>query len=138
MANPLITNFDTNKTFVWNPRTEVGTYDNSTYDDVTLEKGTLMGRISASGLLVPLNSGASNGSQFPVGILLEDTTIEASSEAELTIVVAGDVVETQIVFQGSDTLNTVVSGRRLRDRIGADTVGIKLVGGTDLTGTDNQ
>lgn len=138
MANPLITNFDTNKTFVWNPRTTTGTYDNSTYDDVTLAKGTLMGRISASGLLVPLTSGASNGSQFPVGILLEDTVIEGSSEAELTIVVAGDVVEDKIVFQGSDTLNTVVSGRRLRDRIGADTVGIKLVGGTDLTGTDNQ
>jgi hypothetical protein len=138
MANPLITNFDRSKTFVWNARTETGNYTNSTYDDVTLLEGTLMGRISASGLLVPLTSGASDGSQFPVGIVLADTTIEAGDTAVITIVVAGDVVSSKVIFQGSDTLNTVVSGRRLVDRIGADTVGIKLVGDNQLTGQDNQ
>lgn len=138
MANPLITNFDRSKTFVWNARTETGNYTNSTYDDVTLLKGTLMGRISASGLLVPLTSGASNGSQFPVGIILADTTIVAGDTAVVTIVVAGDVVSSKIIFQGSDTLQTVVSSRRLVDRIGADTVGIKLVGDNQLTGQDNQ
>lgn len=138
MANPLITNFDTSKTFVWNPRTTTGMYENSTYDDVTLAAGTVMGRIASTGLLTPLTSGASNGSQFPVGILLEETLIEGGDEKELTIVVAGDVDESKLVFQGSDDLDTVVSSRTLRDRIGADTVGIKLVGGDQLTGYDNQ
>ena len=138
MANPLITNFDTSKTFVWNVRTATANYTNSTYDDVTLQQGTLMGRISASGLIVPLTSGASDGSQFPLGVLLEDTTIEAGDTQELTIAVAGDVVESKILLQGSDTLNTVISGRRIRDRIGADTVGIKLVGADQMTGLDNQ
>ena len=138
MANPLITNFDTSKTFVWNVRTATANYTNSTYDDVTLQQGTLMGRISASGLIVPLTSGASDGSQFPLGVLLEDTTIEAGDTQELTIAVAGDVVESKIRLQGSDTLNTVISGRRIRDRIGADTVGIKLVGADQMTGLDNQ
>ena len=138
MSNPRTTNFDSSKTFVWNPRTATGTYDNSTYDDVTLEKGTVMGRVSSTGMLVPLTSGASNGSQFPVGILLEETVIESQSEKELTIVVAGDVDENKLVFQGSDDLDTVVSSRTLRDRIGSDTVGIKLVGGDQLTGYDNQ
>jgi len=138
MANPLITNFDTSKTFVWNVRTATANYTNSTYDDVTLQQGTLMGRISSSGLSVPLTSGASDGSQFPLGVLLEDTTIEAGDTQELTIAVAGDVVESKILLQGSDTLNTVISGRRIRDRIGADTVGIKLVGADQMTGLDNQ
>jgi hypothetical protein len=136
--NPRITNFDTTKTFVWNPRTTTGTYENSTYDDVTLLQGTLMGRIASTGMLVPLTSGASNGSQFPVGILLADTVIEGSSEKQITIAVSGDVDESKIVLQGSDTLNTVISGRTIRDRIGGDTVGIKLVGGDQLTGFDNQ
>jgi hypothetical protein len=138
MANPLITNFDTSKTFVWNVRTATANYTNSTYDDVTLQQGTLMGRISASGLIIPLTSGASDGSQFPLGVLLEDTTIEGGDTQELTIAVAGDVVESKIKLQGSDTLNTVISGRRIRDRIGADTVGIKLVGADQMTGLDNQ
>ena len=138
MANPLITNYDRSNTFVWNIRTEVGNYTNSTYDDVTLAKGTLMGRIASTNLLTPLTSGASDGSQFPVGIILADTVIEAGDTAEITICVAGDVVADKIVFQGSDDLDTVVSSRTLRDRIGADTVGIKLVGDNQLTGYDNQ
>jgi hypothetical protein len=138
MANPLITNYDRSKTFVWNPRTEVGNYTNSGYDDVTLAKGTLMGRIASSNLLTPLTSGASDGSQFPVGVVLADTVVASGDTAEITICVAGDVDENKLVFQGSDTLATVVSSRTLRDRIGADTVGIKLVGGNQLTGFDNQ
>lgn len=138
MANPLITNYDRSKTFVWNPRTEVGNYTNSTYDAVTLAEGTLMGRIASSNLLTPLTSGASDGSQFPVGVVITDTTVEAGDTSEITIVVAGDMDENKLVLQGSDTLATVISGRTIRDRIGADTVGIKLVGGNQLTGFDNQ
>lgn len=138
MSNPRISNFDTSKTFVWNPRTTTGTFTNGGYDD-TLLAGTVMGRISATQKLTPLQSTASDGSQFPVGILLADTEVEAGADATLTIVVEGDVVESKLVFDRvGDTLSTVVSGRSLRDRIGADTVGIKLVGGDQLTGYDNQ
>lgn len=138
MANPLISNYDTSKTFIWNLRTDKANYTNSTYDDVTLLKGTLLGRISATGLVVPLTSGASDGSQFPLGILLEDTTVAGSDTVTLTFAVEGDVVEDKILLQGSDTLNTVISGRRIRDRIGADTVGIKIVASTEMTNYDNQ
>jgi hypothetical protein len=51
--------------------------------------------------------------------------------------VAGDVAQEKLIFQGSDTLATVVSSRTLNDRIGADTVGVKLVSGTELTEYDN-
>ena len=138
MSRMLISNIDTSKTFGAGLRTATGNYTNSGYDDDVLAEGTVMGRISATGLLTPLTSGASDGSQFPVGILLTDYTVEGGDTIELTIAVAGDVDENKIVLQGSDTLDTVISGRRIRDRIGSDTVGIKLVGGTQLTGFDNQ
>lgn len=133
---------DTTKIFVWDNRYEDGTFDytNSTYDDVTIPAGTLMGRISADQKLAQLASGASDGSQYPVGILAEDVVVEAGESISNTVsvCVAGDVDETKIVFDGSDDLDTVVSGRSLRDRIGADTVGIKLVGGDQLTAYDNE
>ena len=55
---------------------------------------------------------------------------------------AGDVAEEMILFfNGAATgmsLDYVVSDRRMRDRLAADTVGIKIVPCVDLTGYDNQ
>lgn len=131
---------DTSKIFVGGNRYEKGTFNNSDlYDPVTLLVGTLMGRISASGLLVPLESGAADGSQFPVGILADDYTVDESEDQEVYICVAGDVVADQLIFQGADDLDTVVSGRQLRDRIGSDTVGVKLLNqNTEMSGYDND
>lgn len=137
-GNQMITNYDNRKIFVWNPRSESASYNNSSYDDVTLAAGTLMGRIASTNKIVPLTSGASDGSQFPVGFIAETTTVVAGDTVDIDIIVSGDVDENMITLQGSDTLATVISSRTLRDRIGADTVGIKLVGGTEMTATDNQ
>lgn len=140
--NQAFVNTDTTKIFVFNNRYTDVAYEgeNSTYDDVTIPAGTLMGKISASQLAVPLASGASDGSQYPVGILAEDITIAAGDtvEKDISICVAGDVEESKIVLDGSDTLDTVISGRSIRDRIGADTVGIKLVAAVQMTSFDNQ
>ncbi len=133
-----IINFDVSKIFIWNNRYEKADYTNSTYDDVVLTAGMLMGRVSASQEIVPLASGASDGSQFPVGILAQDATVEGGDTVSLYICVAGDVVEGKVTLDGSDTLSTVISGRSIRDRIAADTVGVKLVVSTELTGLDNQ
>lgn len=138
MANPLITNYDTSKTFVWANRTETANYTNSGYSDVTILAGTLLGRVSATGLVIPLASAASDGSQYALGILLQDTVIEGGDTVSLTFCVAGDVVEAKVVLAGSDTMETVIDGRRIRDRILGDTAGIILVGSTELTGFDNQ
>ena len=130
---------DVSKIFIRDNRYESADYTNSDeYDPVTLTAGTLLGRVHASGKVVPLTSGASDGSQFPVGILKQTVTVEEGDTREVTFCVAGDVAEGKIIFQGSDTLETVVSSRRLRDRIAADTVGIKLVPSTELTEDDND
>jgi len=134
-----ITNYDLSKIFLLNNRYATGTYTNSSGGSVTIVAGTVIGRISASGLLLPLVAAASDNSQFPVGISASAVTVANGASVTLTYCIAGDVAEEAVVFQnGTDTLNTVVSGRRLRDRIAADTVGIILKFSNDLTAFDNQ
>jgi len=130
---------DLAKIFVGQNRYEKANYTNSTYDPIDLVVGMVMGRVSATGLIKPLASGASDGSQFPVGVLAHTITVDDGETQELYFCVAGDVVADQLIFDGSDTLDTVISSRRLRDRIGADTVGIKLITqNTEMTDFDNH
>lgn len=133
-----ITNVDTSKIFIWGNRFDKAEYTNSTYDAVTLPAGTLLGRNSSTLEVKPLTSGASDGSQFPVGILNETHTVEAGDTATLAYCVAGDVAKEKVLLQGSDDLDTVVSSKTIGDRIGSDTVGVKLVATDELTGFDNQ
>jgi hypothetical protein len=138
MSNQLFANQDTSKIFVWDNRTATFNYNNATYSDVELTAGMIMGRISATGFITELDATASDGSQFPIGILFESQTAEASSTIQLTLCVSGDVVENKLVLKSGTTLNSVISGRRLFDRIGSDTVGVKLVQGSEeLTTFDN-
>lgn len=127
-----------NKIFIWDNRYFQAEYNNDTYDPIMLSAGTLMGRISATQKVIPLASGASDGSQYPVGILAEDTTIADGETANLVLCNFGTVVENNVILDGSDTMDTVISGKSIRDRIASDTIGIKLQEGTENTGYDNQ
>jgi hypothetical protein len=137
-SNFQITNYDTTKIFIKNNEWEQGTFVNSTYDDIVLPAGTVLGRVAASNEIVVLNAAASDGSQFPVGILANNQTIIAGESKTLTYCIAGHVVEDLISLPSGVTLNTVVSSRTVRDRIKADTAGIVLVERTELTDFDNQ
>lgn len=134
----LTTEYDNSKIFIMSNTWLTGEFNNDTYDEITLPIGTLMGRISASGLLVPLESGASDGSQYPVGVLAANYTVADGDTVNVTICTGGEVSETGIVFQGSDDFDTVVSNRTLRDRIGSDTVGIVLRLISENSRFDNQ
>ena len=136
--NSMFTNYDTSKVFIRKCNFETGNFANDGYDDVTLGMGTLMGRISATGDLTPLVSGASDGSQYPVGILAENLVVEAGNEATINICIEGEVDSSKLILDAGDTLSTVIDGRQLRDRINADTLGIKLTYVDELSGTDNQ
>jgi hypothetical protein len=132
----LTVNTDTSKIFLWDNRFDKGSYVNSTYVTATILAGTVVGMTTA-GALVPFTSGASNGSQYIVGILNEDHVLEAGESKEIYFCVSGDVAEEMLLFQGSDNLGTVVGGRRVREKIAAETVGINLIASTDLTKNDN-
>lgn len=135
--NVLITDYDQSKTFLWNKRTAKGTIINALYVAKLYKQGTLLGRVGSSKAIVALKSAAVDGSQYPLGILLEDTIIDSQDSLEVTFAVAGDVVESKVVLDGTDTLDTLIGSRTIRDRIGADTVGIKLVQSTEQTRYDN-
>jgi hypothetical protein len=140
-ANQATINTDLSKIFVGNNRYSDFPYSNtnSTYDDITIPKGTLMGRIGSTLKVIPLVSTAVDGSQNPVGILAEDVVVEAGEvyTKDVTLCVSGDVAESKVILSGSETLDTLISSRPLRDLIGANTVGIKLVSSTENTSFDN-
>jgi hypothetical protein len=133
-----IINTDTSKIFLGGNKYETAQYTNGTGGVVNLTEGVVLGRISASGKVTPLTSAAVDGSQFVVGVLAQDISVANGATVNLTFCVEGEVAAEKLVFQGADTLETVVSGRRLRDRIAGDTVGIKLYTSIELSGYDNQ
>ena len=133
-GNQSITNRDTANIFVWNNRSVRATYTAS--GDTTLVAGTLMGRISATGKIVECDSAASNGSQYPLGYLLNDHVIEDGESKEVEVVTSGDVVQALTTLAYGVEYTDVVSGRQLRDHVTA--MGINLVGNNELSGYDNQ
>ena len=137
-SNTLYTDYDVSKIFVFSNRYEKGVLLNASGGVKTFNPGTLLGRVTASGKLVPVASGAVDGSQIPVGIL--KTTVSEladTAEQQVNICIAGDVVESKVILDGSDNLNTVIDGRPIKDRIAGDTLGIKLVKSSELTDFDN-
>jgi hypothetical protein len=135
-SNQLTVHTDRAKIFIWNNRYERADYT-AGGSPVTLLEGTVMGRIATTRKVVPMASGAADGSQIPLGILKEDYSLAAGQTAQVWICVSGDVAEEKLILAGSDTLDTVVAGQTIRDRIASLTLGVKLVKATRLTETDN-
>lgn len=78
----------------------------------TVEIGTVMGRVDATGKLVPCKSDAVDGSQQPVCLIaekLEDIAI-AGEVNKVLVYDGGEMDANLVVFQnGTDTLNTIVT-----------------------------
>lgn len=146
----LTTNYTQRPLFIWNNRFNslTATYTNSTGDEVTLTKGMLIGRISASGLVQQAISTATDGSQVPIGVLAADYTVANGASASVKFCIQGDVDYGLLVYGGSpvDTIDTVIS---LVDD-NSDTVAIGTIGDilngkgilpiatTQMTFEDNQ
>lgn len=114
-------------------------YTNSTYvSGVTWLAGTVMGVISGTGKVTPLTSVATDGSQFVVGILAMDIIVDSGETLNVPILTEGWVREDMILLQGSDTLQTVISGRRIYEKIGGESVGIFIQGVKNATDFTNQ
>ena len=135
----MTTDYDLSKIFVFENRYQNDGYvNNSNYNPITLLAGTLMGRVTSTNSLVPWRAGAVDGSQRPIGILAQDIiNLPSGSNQRASICVAGDVAASQIIFFAGDTLETQDNGRRVKDSIQSDSVGIKLVYSQEMTGSDN-
>ena len=135
-SNQLTVQYDRSIVFIGSNEFKQMTYA-SQGADTSLPMGTVMGRVNATGEVVELKSAADDGSQYPYGILASGMDITAGDQPTLSICVAGEVNAGKVSFDGSDTVATVVDGRRLDDRIASDTVGIVLVETTELSQADN-
>ena len=104
----LVTQFDYAKLFVWNNKFATGTYTNATGSTVTLAKGTIMGRVDATGKVYPHVSTATNGSQIPRFILANAYTVANGASVTVTFCTMGDVAIEGITYGGSDTSTTPI------------------------------
>lgn len=134
-ANQLNINIDSSFIFLGSNSYERAEYTNPLGTAVTLEAGTILGRVSATGKMLPLAIGAADGSQHFVGVLTETETVAGSATVNISMCVEGKVAQDKLVFNASEDLESVVDGRQLKDIIAGQ--GIKLVATYELSGFDN-
>lgn len=111
---------------------------NNTGAEYTIVEGEVLGRIAASGKLVPLVKAATDGSQYPVGIYMgSDLTLAIAGEDVCTICISGGVNENAITLLSGTTLADPIELKTLRDRIASDTAGVILTVSDELSNYDN-
>lgn len=129
--------YDTSIIFLRDNKYKTEPYNNTTYVAIVLTAGTVVGRVAATNYIIPTDADSSDGSQFPLGIVAQDTTIAASSSKNIPICIEGEVAEEKINFDDpDDTLDTIVSSIRYKDRLLA--IGIVPIAGTELSAYDNE
>lgn len=136
----ITSDYNLRKIFIWDNRYENDSYvNNSNYNPITILVGMLMGRVTSTGYIVPWRAGAVDGSQFPIGVLAQDVIgLAGGASQKASLCVAGDIDASMIIFFAGDTLETIDNGRRVKDSIQANSVGIKLVfNSTEMTDFDN-
>ncbi len=137
--NQMITNYDVSK-FVLGSNKFVDGDVTASGADVAILQGMVIGRIGATGLLVPADKDATDGSQFPVGLAIVDTTVADGTTQTITVVNKGSIAEDKINFLDTETLATLIGAannqRSYRDYL--NDLGLVLEGGTELTALDNQ
>lgn len=134
-GSQMTVNYDVSKMFIFDNRYTTAVYTNGTGAPITTVAGTVMGRIAATGKIIPMLAAASDGSAIPVGILVKDYTVAAGATVNMGICIAGDVTEDMIICQGG-TLETVVALQTNRDRL-RSFASINPKPRTDLTEFDN-
>ena len=135
-GSQLNTNYDSSVVLLGKNTFENEQYTNGTGITVTLTAGTVMGRIAATGKLLPVVIAAVDGSQFPVGILASTVTVLNAATADVSLCVTGEVASEKLIFNAAETLSSIVSTRQLRDYLAA--AGIKVLVSDKLSGYDNQ
>lgn len=126
---------DVSKIFLGGNTTQKESYiNNSSYDPIDLPAGTVMGRIAGTDVLVPSVASASDGSEQPVGVLMNDLTIDSGDTVNATICNGGKVAAEKISFyHPTNSLNTQVGGVRYKDLLQRNTT-LKLIWSEEMTG----
>jgi len=87
--------------------------------DISLVLGMVMGRVKATGKMIPWDKDATDGSQYPVGLcylgINETATVTDGTSSYINVISKGRVDAGLINFASEETLETVVNNRQVRD-----------------------
>jgi hypothetical protein len=139
-ANQLTTEYDVSKLFLGDNESITGTFTSSGGD--TIYNGHLMGKVAATGAIIECDPSASDGSQYPIGIvnlgLSSSIALLDGASKLLTLVNKGRVARSKIVLPEGVELDTAITGddRTVEDYLNA--MGFILEGGSELTAVDNH
>jgi len=139
MADPLITNFHYQKVLLGD--NEFNKADvTASGADVELVAGNVLGQIAATEKLVLLDSAATDGSQYPFGVVFQDQTVADGVTQEITVVNKGLVNENLLSFAVGTTLaSTVGAADNLRTiEAHLNDLGLTLKASTEMSALDNQ
>lgn len=129
-------NYVRNKINTFEPFIGVGYVRDLTFTasgaDIVLPKGTLCGKIAATGLGAKLTSAAVNGSQIPYGFITDDITVVNGTTVKVPVICELTVDAAGIVLQGADTLNTVINGQTIEDLL-YSSIEVKVIRSTNIT-----
>lgn len=139
--NQSITNFDVSKFLLGDNEFGKGTHTDSGSGS-TLATFLLLGKVAVGGAIVELAPGASDGSQFPIGLLWlggsASITLAAAEAFTAEYVNKGNIAKSKIAFPSGVALSDIITGdgRTVEDYLNA--MGFVLLEGVELTGLDNQ
>lgn len=130
---------DRKKLLVFGNSFKTGTYINLTGGTESVSIGQLMGVIAATGKWTICKSGASDGSQIPRGIMLDELTdIATVTDVEnINLVNGGKVSVGMLVYNGTDDADTNVGGVRMEDLLIQNSKDLELVTINDDSNFDN-
>jgi len=135
-TNKLVTNYNTAVLLLGHNTYIDAPFNNSTYDDIEMDAGTLMGRITSTDYVDQLDASQSDGTEKPLGVLSKPFTLVAGGVTTVTMAVSGRVRKDKIILRLADQFTDDVDGQNLGDLI--TQIGITMVDVDDLTEFDNQ
>ena len=134
----LIVTEQVKRIFLFGNTTVDGTYKNITAGLETVRMGQVMGKVAATGKWVICKSAAIDGSAIPRAVMPEEITdATAAQEVLVSLIDGGEINKAGLVFDGTDTLDTLVGGIRMEDLLIANSRSIALKTITDTAGLGN-
>ena len=134
--NQMFTDYDVSQLLLGNNSFVSGTF--AAYGtDMVIDPGTVVARLTTTGEFVPLDTSATDGTQYPVGLLIKQLTVADGGKADTQIVNKGKINENLIRFWNSGQgLDTIVDNRSIFDWL--NDIGFEIEGSDELTKVDNS
>ena len=131
-----VTNYSNEHLLMFDNQFESATFTNSDAYETTLAIGTVMGRIGSTGKVIPMDKDNSDGGRYPIGVLVANYTVADGEDAEVRMVVGGEINGNMLVFPNGETVETVVATRQIKDWM--QLANFKLSYPDELSELDNQ